>query len=566
MSESVDAESVISEVEEQFFGNEGFEGEECEELDETELFHDSENDSVYQVKQLIKYDLKSSSTSSHFFEPPHKIRCLGEIQLSRSSAILNPYRYFEDIKIGVDLNDHLWTPKIKPEYDDIGVERYKDLVKEYKAPIIRDIVDQLGTDTMKLKYYGLNDRSYKILLEVLKYNKHVKYLDLTNNVMTSLDTARAFAEMILHNKTIETINLTNCDIGPKYMKIISERVGTNKFLKELNLSHCNIGDEGCIALAEELGPNTGLEKLNLSFNNLTANCCQELGDAIFDNNNLTDYNLSGNNIKENGFGLLVNNLRDNFTQKIARLNFSKCNLGVENDKSLKILALKISGLKYLDLSFNQITGSALESIAFGMRRNSNLLELNLGYNPLTIDDIILLMDTLRMMRPARKLKILDLSDKYVPKQCSEVIEKVKNKRKVIFRGYLCNYAISGPGLKEMFIKRLKAICELKSKKAKDKNKFGAFFYKIKSEQYVKPSDFPGFFEEICECEKLIKDKDFLRGLASTFTDQTKKVNVGMIRDMFLTAYPETPQPPPPVVEQSQVRRKAKDKKKLKKKK
>lgn len=54
-----------------------------------------------------------------------------------------------------------------------------------------------------------------------------------------------------------------------------------------------------------------------------------------------------------GFGLLVNNLRDNFTQKIVRLNFSKCNLGAENDKSLKILALKISGLKYLDLSFNQ---------------------------------------------------------------------------------------------------------------------------------------------------------------------------------------------------------------------
>lgn len=69
----------------------------------------------------------------------------------------------------------------------------------------------------------------------------------------------------------------------------------------------------------------------------------------------------------------------------------------------------------------RIQDSALESVIFGMRRNPNLLELNLAYNPLTFNDMLYVIENLKVMKSGRKLKVLDLTDKYIPKQCQEVL-------------------------------------------------------------------------------------------------------------------------------------------------
>ncbi|XP_044727592.1 uncharacterized protein LOC123291386 [Chrysoperla carnea] len=184
------------------------------ELEENEIL--SEEISSYNsdldiyARDVSKYSLKTPSTGSYFYGSPYNIRCLGEIELSRSSRYLNPFNFFPLVALDIDLQDHLWTPEEPPIYDDIGVERYLDLVKENKAEIVQDIISQLHTETMNLKYYGLKNRSYKILLEVLKYNKHIKHLDLTNNVIDSVDVANIFSDMIKQNNTLESINLTFC--------------------------------------------------------------------------------------------------------------------------------------------------------------------------------------------------------------------------------------------------------------------------------------------------------------------------------------------------------------------
>lgn len=48
------------------------------------------------------------------------------------------------------------------------------------------------------------------LLEVLKDNKTVKYLNLTNNQFNSVEVAKIFAELIKENRTIKEINLSYC--------------------------------------------------------------------------------------------------------------------------------------------------------------------------------------------------------------------------------------------------------------------------------------------------------------------------------------------------------------------
>ncbi|XP_044727702.1 uncharacterized protein LOC123291466 [Chrysoperla carnea] len=154
------------------------------------------------------------------------------------------------------------------------------------------------------------------------------------------------------------------------------------------------------------------------------------------------------------------------------------------------------------------------------------------------------MENLKVMKPGRKLKVLDLTDKYIPKQCQEIVEQISPKRNIIFRGYLCDYSIKGPNMKLLFINRLKAMCEPKKTKPKNKDKFGSFFYAME-EDYVRQRDWYNFITELCQCPRLTRDKEFIKGLAKQFTDETKKVNVAALRDMYLETFPETKKPPSP---------------------
>lgn len=62
------------------------------------------------TRDVSKYSLKTPSSGSYFYESPYNIRCLGEIELSRSSRYLNPYNFFPLLALDIDLQEHLWTP------------------------------------------------------------------------------------------------------------------------------------------------------------------------------------------------------------------------------------------------------------------------------------------------------------------------------------------------------------------------------------------------------------------------------------------------------------------------
>ena len=85
---------------------------------------------------------------------------------------------------------------------------------------------------------GLTDHDATVVAEILKSNTSVTYVRLERNKEIGDEGAKALAEALKVNATVE----------------------------ELSLWKCGIGDDGAAALAEALRANTSLTKLNLMCN------------------------------------------------------------------------------------------------------------------------------------------------------------------------------------------------------------------------------------------------------------------------------------------------------------
>jgi len=124
------------------------------------------------------------------------------------------------------------------------------------------------------------DKSFYTIIKGL--NQGIKLITLN---ITSIDTEKAIilAQVLKTNKSLEYIDLTQLQPVEPYVRIdekgayaFAEALQTNKTLKVLILDGNKIGDTGAYALAEALKKNTTLKKLELKWNNLGKNLIDKI--------------------------------------------------------------------------------------------------------------------------------------------------------------------------------------------------------------------------------------------------------------------------------------------------
>ena len=93
--------------------------------------------------------------------------------------------------------------------------------------------------------------------------------------------ATVVAEILKSNTSVTRVNLSyNEEIGDEGAKALAEALKVNATVEVLALDDCGIGDDGAAALAEALGSNTSLMKLHLGDNEVGEKGEQLLRDAV----------------------------------------------------------------------------------------------------------------------------------------------------------------------------------------------------------------------------------------------------------------------------------------------
>ena len=132
----------------------------------------------------------------------------------------------------------------------------------------------------------LGDDGAVIMSEQITKTNTLRVLDIRNNIITSTG-AIAIANSLLHNTSLEVLYMNYNAIGQDGTKAIAQAITNNKILKKLYINNCKIST-GATAIAYSLLHNTSLEVLDMSFNAIGQDGAIVISQAIINNKTLKE--------------------------------------------------------------------------------------------------------------------------------------------------------------------------------------------------------------------------------------------------------------------------------------
>ena len=241
---------------------------------------------------------------------------------------------------------------------------------------------------------------------------------------------------VLHLPSLQSINLSDCHIGPagieslsqlliktgcKTLDLSSNALGTSSSLslrtlakhtklRKLCLQSCAIGDVGVGALCED-EISTGVQILDLSYNSIGEEGAFKLAIRLRSWHSLKELNLANNSIGQDGMIAISDALRD--VEVLDATHTNCCALG-----AAKLVCA--TGLKSLRLFNNKLKLLGFQEIA-NVVSETRLLELDLGANEATSQDLLTLLIKIRMTNEI-SLRLLEIG---ANESSSEVEDEIK---------------------------------------------------------------------------------------------------------------------------------------------
>ena len=301
------------------------------------------------------------------------------------------------------------------------------------------------------------------ILQSLSTISTLKLLNI-NNTQTTHEAGEALASVVLHNKTLKELNLSENNLG-EGMLIIIKVLQQLTSLKSIDFGNTNISKEASYALALVIQSNKHLEKLwlynnNLQFsaiailqslstistlkflnvnnNSITEEASEALASVVIHNTGLEEIYLSDNNLGE-GMLVVIKALQQ--LTSIKTIDFGNTNISkeasyalalvIQSNKHLEKLWLynnnlqfsaiailqslsTISTLKVLNISNTQITDEAGEALAAVVMHNIGLEELYLSNNNLGEGMLVVT----KALQQLTSLKSIDFGNTNISKEAS----------------------------------------------------------------------------------------------------------------------------------------------------
>jgi Ran GTPase-activating protein (RanGAP) involved in mRNA processing and transport len=236
------------------------------------------------------------------------------------------------------------------------------------------------------------------LAPALHHNTSIKELNLSCNDLSDLEAAEGLRGILLHNKTLTTLDLSTNAFGQ-----------TDGALMKIDLSSCAFGDDSVSILSQSLGSlNTTLQKLTFHSSTITSTGVGKLLETMEQSSHhITDLALQHNPVGNEGASLLAAALGNNALPNLTRLSLFNCDIGddgfialvsaLEQNTSLLQLDLcdnrgisaraflalaeslpEIKVLQRFELSWRTGLASAMPLLLTGLRKNTSLFRFHLA--------------------------------------------------------------------------------------------------------------------------------------------------------------------------------------------
>lgn len=211
---------------------------------------------------------------------------------------------------------------------------------------------------LHLAYNNLSNRGFAKLSDFLANQSSIKYVNVMNNDITSLD-KKKLAEDVSKWK-VQCLNLGGNKIGRKGGETVAHLLTKNSTIRHLSLGETDQTVNSVISIADALiqfGGNQTLTKLDLTRTLLSTNAgevCRHLAFVLKVNRSLVELVLSKNSITDLELEILIEGLKHR--NVLSRLNLSSNRI---SSHGVELLAgvLPKTQLKLLILSTNMINDS-----------------------------------------------------------------------------------------------------------------------------------------------------------------------------------------------------------------
>lgn len=251
-----------------------------------------------------------------------------------------------------------------------------------------------------LRKLSLHECVVDQVLETIVNGLKTSRLEVLDFSRTSLTREDLLADVIIHNRHLNTINLTYTAL--KLPQLVLSAVQQRPDFQNLNISHNNIGLYGESLLAEIIYPDSKLKELDISYTNMNLNGVNKLIVALQINTSLQTLILNNNNL---GSGLL-NNLGKalEVNSSLKKLGLGKTSIGTNGWISLSAALQKNTSLQILDISSNTITSEGFKALSSALA-NSSLVEIHGDNTNMDDQGCQYLAEALKTNRSLKKLKL-----------------------------------------------------------------------------------------------------------------------------------------------------------------
>ena len=226
-------------------------------------------------------------------------------------------------------------------------------MKEYINEI--NVSLQNNTKLQSLKLKNMTTEGGKLISEIVRTNKTLQRLDLSNNTLFDDGAVTInISDGLKNNNTLLEINISHNNITNKGTKNITEAIQVNKILKKLNLSHNILSDDGATLISSCLKCNISLLELNISHNGITDKGTKEVAEAIEINSTLQNIDISRNHISVEGLVYFMKAVKNNCTLQVV--NTTHNNVTRSGFRSIKRCIENLHQIKFY-ASWNEISWS-----------------------------------------------------------------------------------------------------------------------------------------------------------------------------------------------------------------
>ena len=218
---------------------------------------------------------------------------------------------------------------------------------------------------------------FSSISSIIGANRNLEYLNISNCKIKEDELIR-IAENLSSIKSIRHLDFSGNNITESVANHLGFAIRSNTNLKYLNISNCYMNDHGLFVIFNALSDLNGLLHMDISLNRICNKAAEELTNVFSKNVRLTHLSIHKCDLDVGNCIKIMSSLKKH--KFLTQLDFSHNEINDDIALTLSYIVLNNIAIKYIDISYCNITEQGIRIIADSVRNLSYLKHFNISHN------------------------------------------------------------------------------------------------------------------------------------------------------------------------------------------